>query len=110
MKIDEEGEYTIVSNDNTALAPFLDALSESHNNLKNENLIVNLLSMKEVKAADLYKFIDLSKEHRAGNRSFVIVTNRVAYDELPDELQVVPTLQEAKDLIEMEEIERDLGL
>jgi hypothetical protein len=28
---------------------------------------------------------------------------------MPDEIVVVPTLQEAYDIIEMEEIERDLG-
>jgi len=30
-------------------------------------------------------------------------------DEIPYEMIVVPTLQEAGDIIEMEEIERDLG-
>jgi hypothetical protein len=39
----------------------------------------------------------------------VIVTDRVDFDEMPDEIVVVPTLQEAYDIIEMEEIERDLG-
>jgi len=34
----------------------------------------------------------------------------LSYDEVPEEISVVPTLQEAKDLIEMEEIERDLGI
>jgi hypothetical protein len=30
-------------------------------------------------------------------------------DEIPDELIIVPTIQEAQDVIGMEEIERDLG-
>ena len=30
-------------------------------------------------------------------------------DEIPDELIVVPSIQEAYDIIEMEEMERDLG-
>ena len=39
----------------------------------------------------------------------MIVTNTVNPDDIPEELFVVPTLQEAEDIIEMEEIERDLG-
>jgi len=38
------------------------------------------------------------------------VTNKVSYDDVPEEMCVVPTIQEANDLIEMEEIERDLEL
>ncbi|HAT63224.1 MAG TPA: ribonuclease Z, partial [Flavobacteriaceae bacterium] len=40
---------------------------------------------------------------------FVIVNNAINPDDIPDEMIVVPTLQEAADIIEMEEIERDLG-
>ena len=31
-------------------------------------------------------------------------------DDIPEEMIVVPTLDEAGDIVEMEEIERDLGL
>ncbi|MDH3323482.1 MAG: ribonuclease Z, partial [Flavobacteriaceae bacterium] len=41
--------------------------------------------------------------------SFVIVSDKVNLDGIPDEIIVVPTMQEAYDVIEMEEIERDLG-
>jgi hypothetical protein len=34
----------------------------------------------------------------------------LTYDQVPDGLELVPTLQEAKDVIEMEDIERDLGI
>ena len=110
MIIDNDGEVTIVFQDNVALPKFMEDLGAAHPKLKNDNLIVNLLSMKGVTAADLTGFLAISKDHRAGKRSFVIVTDKVSYDELPEELLVVPTLQEAKDVIEMEEIERDLGL
>lgn len=110
MIIDNEGDITIVFQDNAALTKFLEDLREAYPKVKNDNLIVNLLTMKDIRATDLSEFVSLSKKHTTRKRSFVVVTNRVSYDELPDELQVVPTLQEAKDLIEMEEIERDLGL
>ena len=40
----------------------------------------------------------------------MLVTGKVPYDEVPDEICVVPTIQEARDIIEMEEIERDLEI
>ena len=55
------------------------------------------------------KFKGQNTKHRATKQSFVIVTNTVNPDDIPEELFVVPTLQEAEDIIEMEEIERDLG-
>ena len=42
--------------------------------------------------------------------SFVIVVNDINIDELPEELNTAPTVQEALDIIEMENIERDLGI
>jgi hypothetical protein len=54
--------------------------------------------------------LELSDAHRKTKKSFVLVTEKVSYDEVPDKICVVPTLQEAKDIIEMEEIERDLEL
>ena len=52
----------------------------------------------------------MSNKHRGRKKSFVLVTNKVPFDEIPDEICVVPTVQEARDIIEMEEIERDLEL
>jgi hypothetical protein len=37
------------------------------------------------------------------------VNNAINFDDIPEEMIVVPTLEEARDIIEMEEIERDLG-
>ena len=72
--------------------------------------VVNLFSFETLTAGDVLEFLELSKTHKENGKSFVIVTNKVSYDEVPDEIMVTPTLQEAKDIIEMEEIERDLGL
>ena len=59
---------------------------------------------------DILEFLELSNTHRKSSKSFVLVTDKVTYDDVPDKITVVPTLQEAVDIIEMEEIERDLGL
>ena len=43
-----------------------------------------------------------------GEHSFVVVYEHYNPDDFPEELIACPTLQEALDIIEMEEIERDL--
>lgn len=110
MVIDNEGEISIVFQENTSLEKFLEDLKQAHAHLKHDNLIINLTAFANLNPAGATKFQELSDKHRAGNKSFVLVSTKVAYDELPEELLVVPTIQEAKDLIEMEEIERDLEL
>ncbi|MGB5377965.1 ribonuclease Z, partial [Muriicola sp.] len=78
--------------------------------LKNEHIIVNLFSFSRLSSDDILEFLELSNQHRKANKSFVLVTDKVSYDEAPDEINLVPTIQEAMDLIEMEDIERDLEL
>jgi hypothetical protein len=38
-----------------------------------------------------------------------MLTDSIDIDKVPEELAVAPTVQEAYDIIEMEDIERDLG-
>ena len=55
--------------------------------------------------------MELLNQHKELNKkSFVIVTGPIALKLLTDGLNVVPTLHEALDTIEIEEIERDLGI
>ena len=54
-------------------------------------------------------FSDLSKLHSKGKKSFVIVTENIDFNALPKSLVVVPSVLEAHDIIDMDEIERDLG-
>jgi hypothetical protein len=45
---------------------------------------------------------------KKNKKSFVIVASNIDFNKVSDKITVVPTLQEAHDIIEMEEIERDL--
>ena len=74
-----------------------------------QHIIINLLECAEIKLAEVLLFVSLSELHRANRKSFVVVTTEVSLDDVPENFMLVPTLQEALDVIEMEEIERDLG-
>ncbi len=107
---DKDGTTTIVFQENISLAKFLENLNNAYPKIKNDNLVINLFSFSKLTAGDVLEFFQLSEIHRKTNKSFILVTDKVSFDEVPDQIVVVPTLQEAQDLIEMDEIERDLDL
>ena len=88
---------------------FLEKLTVEYNNYKNDNIIIDLSAQEGLELNGVLGFLDLSDKHRKGKKSFVLVVKDFDIDEAPEELIIVPTLQEAHDVIEMEEIERDLG-
>ena len=107
---DNNNTTTIVSQENISLKIFLENLNNAYEKIKNDNLIINLFSFSKLTSGDILEFLQLSEKHRSSNKSFVLVTTSVTYDDVPNEIYIVPTLQEAKDIIEMEENERDLYL
>lgn len=110
MIFDKEGTTTIIFQEDISLKKFMENLENAYSNIKNDHIIVNLFSFSKLTAGDVLEFLQISNDHRGARKSFVLVTNKVSFDEVPEEICVVPTIQEAKDIIEMEEIERDLDL
>ncbi len=110
MIFDKDENTTIVYQEKTDFVKFLKNLEEGYEKLKNDNLILNLFSFEKLSSDDVMEFLQISNTHRERGKSFVLVTDKVSYDEVPEEIIIAPTLQEARDIIEMEEIERDLDL
>ncbi len=109
MIFDTEGTTTIITQEKTSVIELVKKLEVLYERFKNDNVIVNLTSLNKIPLEHIVEFLQISKKHRKAKHSFVIVTDKVNLDDIPDEITVVPTLQEAYDIIEMEEIERDLG-
>ena len=109
MKVDQKGHTTILKNTQGDCVAFLEKVTTQHNSFKNQNLILDMSMDKEVKLKQIKLFSDLSKTHKKGKKSFVMVVQDIDFNDVPTKLTVVPTLLEAHDIIEMEEIERDLG-
>ncbi len=110
MIFDKDGNTTTVFQERISLRTFLKNLYKAYPRLERDNIIVNLFSFTKLTDNDILEFLQISNTHRSAKKSFVLVTDKVSYEEVPEEMCVVPTIQEAKDLIEMEEIERDLDL
>jgi len=109
MIFNSEGSTTIVTQEKTTIIEFVKGLENKYHSFKNNNIIINLFSLKKISQADINEFLRISNDHKAAGHSFVIVTDKISYDEGSEEITIVPTLQEAYDLVEMEEIERELG-
>ncbi len=110
MILEKKGNVSILSQEKGTVVDFLKKINTAYDKLKADNIIVNLFSLEKIETEQLAEFLQVSKQHKGANRSFVIVMKAISYDEIPETLMVVPTVQEAFDVIEMEEIERDLGL
>jgi len=110
MLIDSINNTTIITQEKLSIKELIDKINSIYKTLKNNNIIICLVSLETIFNSDIIDFLPLSNTHREANHSFVLVSNKIDIDNTPDELIIVPTLQEAHDLIEMEEMERDLGL
>lgn len=109
MIIDKDGNITIITQEKTSVVELVKKLDVIYNRFKNDNIIISLTSLRLIALNEIIEFLQLSNLHRKSKHSFVIVSDKVNLDEMPDEIVVVPTMQEAYDIIEMEEMERDLG-
>ena len=109
MIFDKNGNVTVITQEKVSIVELVKKLQVMYPRFKNENIIINLTSLKQLRAIDVIEFLQISNNHRQANHSFVLVSNKINLDDIPDELVIVPTLQEAYDVVEMEEIERDLG-
>lgn len=109
MKVDQKDHTTIIKDTQGDLASFLTKVTDQYKTFENQNLIIDLLSYDALSIEDLKLFLPLSKQHKKAKKSFVIVVSDFDFNALPEKITAVPSLLEAHDIIEMEEIERDLG-
>ncbi|MEO2081674.1 MAG: ribonuclease Z [Leeuwenhoekiella sp.] len=110
MIVTEKDTYTILADEEKGVksfASFLDFIvPKAH---AEKNLVIDLLKYEQLTLEELLCFLEISNQQRAAQKSFVLVNKAVHIDRVPEELMVVPTLEEAKDVIDLEEIQRDLG-
>lgn len=74
-----------------------------------EHLIVSLID-SEVSDRDFQWIEKVASDLSDRSLSFVILSEKLTYEVLPETINLCPSLEEAIDLIEFEEIQRDLGL
>ena len=108
MKVETKGHTTTIKDTQGDLVAFVMKLTHEYKTFEKRNLIIDLLHHNNLKVKEINSLLPLSKTHKKAKKSFVIVADG-DYNSVSQQLVLVPTLLEAHDIIEMEEIERDLG-
>jgi len=109
MLIEKKEKSIIITSDESSFSEFYSAFSKKEELFKNENIILRISDKINVSKKDFLLFLDLSNQKRENGTSFVAINSTLDIDEFPENFNIVPTLQEALDIVEMESIERELG-
>lgn len=109
MKIKNNTSHTLVTPNEPLLSNFMDTFKLQYHTIKNNHLLVDLTSLEPIKAKELNKLVKWASQSRSLKKSFIVIVKNISVDDVSEQLICVPTLLEAKDTLEMEEMERDLG-
>jgi hypothetical protein len=109
MQIKEATNYTLITSDENSLKEFQESVFEKINHFETAHLILQISEDINIENTEFLLFLSVAKQKQENGTSFVIVNASVNADHYPENLNIVPTLQEAEDILEMETIERALG-
>jgi len=109
MKVEQKGHTTIIKDTQGNFSNFLEKVSDQFNTYKEQNLILDVSKNENLSVKELKEAKELANKYKKEKKTKVFVAENINFNEIPDYLLVVPSILEAQDIIEMEEIERDLG-
>ncbi|MFD2566173.1 hypothetical protein [Pseudotenacibaculum haliotis] len=105
MEIQQKDKYTLVRID----ASTQDQFEQKWEGLKTNHLVVEVSENLNIDNSKISLFLNIASDLKVNGMSFVVIKSGIDIDDFPENLNIVPTLQEAEDVLEMEAIERDLG-
>ncbi len=108
MLIEKEDSYTLVIADENNFEKFFKNLNNTLNSLKEEHLLIRFSDKINISINEIHLFLNIANDKRESGTSFVVIIKGIDIDDIPDEINVVPTLTEAIDVLEMDAMERDL--
>ena len=109
MQITKSENYTQLTPEQESIKQFLNELTKRYSEFNSEHLVIDFSEKINTTIQDLFLLLDISTSHKENGTSFVLICKGIDIDEIPDEINVVPTFEEAVDILEMDAIERDLG-
>lgn len=109
MNIKNKESYILISSDENSFSEFYTLLLEKLPNYKKQHIVLNISDTISTNKEDFLLFLDIATQKMVEKTSFVIISESVNMDDYPEDFNIVPTLIEAEDIIEMENMERELG-
>jgi hypothetical protein len=110
MVIKKKENYTLISSDENSFLDFYTSFLKKVKGFDKENLILEIFDETIISKEDYLLFLSISKQKKEKGTSFVIIHSNIDIDDFSENINIVPTLIEAEDILEMEAIERELGL
>tara|TARA_A100001011_G_scaffold309305_1_gene325365 strand:+ start:30662 stop:31000 length:339 start_codon:yes stop_codon:yes gene_type:complete len=111
MKISQHHNTTVFSwedSDPTGI-DFIKIIQAQFKKMHHNNIVIDLSAIKSLNLKHDLEFSDLNTYNKEQVLKSFVVVGTMSVSQLPGDIDTAPTLQEALDIIEMEEIERDLG-
>lgn len=108
MHIDTKETYTVITPTEKSTTDFHNALTKELETLNDKHILINFSEKFNIEASEISLFLNIANDKRENGTSFVLIITGVNIDDVPDEINVVPTMIEALDTLEMDAIERDL--
>ena len=105
MKVEQKGHTTIIKDTQGNFSSFIEKLTNQFNTYKEQNLILDVTKDENLSINNLLEVKDLAKKHKKEKKTMVFVAENIDFNKIPDFLLVVPSVLEAHDIIEMEEME-----
>jgi hypothetical protein len=109
MQIKEATNYTLISSDEDSFKEFQKSVFKKINDFDKNHLILQISEELNIDKKDFLLFLKIAEQKKENGTSFVVLNASVNADDFAESLNIVPTLQEAEDILEMETIERELG-
>lgn len=109
MLIDNKENYTLLHSGENSFEEFAQTFLKYSNNYTGKHLFLQLSENLNITEENILVFLDYAEQSQKNETTFVVIYSNVDVDKFPETFNIVPTLREAEDILEMENIQRDLG-
>ena len=109
MTIENKENYVLITSNENSFTEFHNSLVKQIHAFSKDHLIIQISDEIEVKSEDFLLFLSIADQKKENGTSFVVIKTNINADDFPDNFNIVPTLIEAQDILEMEAMERELG-
>lgn len=109
MQIEKKDTYTLFTSDENLFSEFYNYFLIEEKKHQKQSIIVQISNNCSPSIKDFLLFLGIAEEKKRNGTSFVIIYSDINVDDFPESFNITPTLQEAEDVIDMENMERELG-
>lgn len=109
MNIKNKESYILISSDENSFSEFYGLFLDKVGIYSQQHIVVKISDKINATKEDFLLFLEIATKKKKEKTSFVIVSDTVNMDDFPEYFNIVPTLIEAEDILEMEDMERELG-